>query len=290
MLRLMLDSHPRLSCPGESDVIFSYLNTTDATWTLDAKALKRDWLFNTSVLKLIEGSPREQVAALIAQTGRGRDWTVLMVHRDLDRVLDVLPGIPVIHMLRDPRDVARSSIGMGWAGNVFHGVGHWLKTEDSWTAAAPRLRNARQMELRYESLVSQPEAEIARICAFLDVDFDPEMLTYDRRSTYSRPDRRMIEQWRRKLSAQDIGLIEGRLGTRLTERGYAPSGHPAVLPSPVDRLALAAGNKAGIWGRRIRDFGIVDSVAVAVANRIKAPQLARRAEERIQRKVLAGLK
>lgn len=290
MLRLMLDSHPKLSCPGESDVIFRYLTINGATWTLDTEALQRDWLFKTSGLTLIDGTARAQVASMIEQAGRGRERTVLMVHRDLRRVLDVQPNLQVIHMLRDPRDVARSSIGMGWAGNVYHGVGHWMKTEADWTAAAPKLTGTPCVDLRYEDLVLHPEAEIARICDFLGVTFDPAMLNYDQWSTYDKPDGALTYQWRRKLSPREVGLLEGRLGDLLEARGYAPSGHQRIRPSLTGRLALWLNNKGGIWRRRFRDYGLIDPIAVSLANRMRVPGLARRARERMDEKLIASLK
>jgi Sulfotransferase family len=290
VFRLMLDSHPQLSCPGESDAFFDYLTIGADGWTLDTDALKGNWLFNRSGLQLVEGPARDQVMSLIAQTGRGRDWTVLMVHRDLDRVLKALPGVRLIHLVRDPRDVACSSVGMGWAGNAYHGLDHWLKTEDSWTEAAQGLAEKGILELRYEDLLANPVAELSRVCAFLDVAFVPEMLTYDTRTTYSKPDPKKMQQWQKRLSPGEIGLLEGRLGDRLQSRGYAASGHPVIVPGPTKRLLLTLDHKIGVWRRRVREFGVVDPVLLSVANRLKVSGLAHNAQKRIEARIIAGLK
>jgi hypothetical protein len=290
MLRLMLDSHPQLSCPGESDVFFDYLSVKEGNWALDADALKRNWLFQVSGLTLIDGTAQDQVMSLIKQVGKGRERTVLMAHRGLDRVLDVFPDLRVIHIVRDPRDVALSSIGMGWAGNVFHGLDHWLKTEDGWSNALPRMAHNPVLEIRYEDLVQRPADMLTRVCGFLDVPFVPEMLTYDTRTTYSKPDARKIERWRGKLSQRDLGLLEARLGDRLQSRGYSTSGHPLIAPTPVEKVALKLDNKVRIWGRRFKDHGLVDPIAVTVAQRLKMPSVAQRAQKRIEAKVIAGLK
>jgi hypothetical protein len=63
-----------------------------------------------------------------------------------------------------------------------------------------------------------------------------------------------------------------------------------IRPTQWDRLALELDNKAGIWSRRFTDFGLIDPVAVTVARRLKIPRPARRARERIERKIIAGLK
>ncbi len=290
MLRLMLDAHPQLSCPGESDSFFEYLTIGKDGWTLNTERLKGDWLFKLSGLKLVAGSARDQVMSLIEQSRQDRDVAVLMVHRDLGHVLQVLPDVPVIHIVRDPRDVACSSIGMGWAGNSYHGVSHWIGTEDSWSETAPRLPGNRRLEIRYEDLVVDPEAVLTRICAFLGVAFVPEMLTYDRNSTYSKPDPKLMQQWRRRLSPYEVGLLEGRLGDRLQSRGYESSGYPAIVPGPAKQMGLKLDNKLRIWRRRFREHGVVDASIVSVANRLGIPGLARGAQQRIEAKIISGLK
>jgi hypothetical protein len=72
-------------------------------------------------------------------------------------------------MLRDPRDVGRSSIGMGWAGNSYYGIDHWLFSEREWDEAAPDLRPTNVMELRYEALFHDIDPELHRVCAFIGV-------------------------------------------------------------------------------------------------------------------------
>jgi hypothetical protein len=54
------------------------------------------------------------------------------VHRHYDRLLRLWPEARFIHLVRDPRDVASSCIGMGWAGNVWTGVTRWIEAERLW--------------------------------------------------------------------------------------------------------------------------------------------------------------
>lgn len=70
-------------------------------------------------------------------TARGTPGSrpVLVLHCHIDKALSLLPDAQVISLVRDPHHVARSAIGMGWAGNVFHGLGGWIGTEDEWGTA-----------------------------------------------------------------------------------------------------------------------------------------------------------
>lgn len=147
------------------------------------------------------------------------------------------------NLLRDPRDVARSSIGMGWAGDVYHGAKHWVKTEGDWAACTPHLSTNQVLTVRYEDLVQDPQAELTRICTFADVKYQPAMLEYDIASTYSKPDMSRINQWKRKLSSHELGLIEGRVGDLLAASGYESSGvAPKILSAP-NMVALKMKNR-----------------------------------------------
>ena len=79
---------------------------------------------------------------------------VLVLHRHADKALTLLPDAKVIHLMRDPRDVARSAIGMGWAGNVFHGSPAMVATE-AWAAATTSYPGVVH-EGRYGDLVALP--------------------------------------------------------------------------------------------------------------------------------------
>src|SRR6056297_1046670 len=45
LLRLMLDAHPSLSCPGETDFLFDHLSITDDGPLLDEEALEQDRIY-----------------------------------------------------------------------------------------------------------------------------------------------------------------------------------------------------------------------------------------------------
>jgi hypothetical protein len=171
-------------------------------------------------------------------------------------VAEILPECKVIHMLRDPRDVARSSIGMGWAGNSYYGVDHWIGTEREWAQVAPRLIPDNVMELRYEALFQDIDAQLHRVCAFIGVPFKPEMLEYHLSTTYGPPDVKLVEQWKRKASPRELSLLEGKLGAMLAARGYAPSGQIPAKPSVAEAIRLFCGNKSAKWRRSVSKYGL----------------------------------
>lgn len=292
LLRLMLDQHPELICPGEADFVFDHLKFgPDGRTRLDTEALDEDWIREaTGVTARDTLLPEEAVNDMIAQLGRPGTVTMLMLHRGLDKVLRLFPRTRVIHLVRDPRDVASSSIGLGWAGTPFHGTGTWLRTELEWEATEQRIPADQKMHVRYEDLILQPKTELERICGFIGKPFLPGMLDYPRRSTYSAPDPSLTEQWKRKMSPRDIALVEGRVGDLLSARGYSASGIPPAQPHALEAAGLAIRNKYGIWRSRMSRFGLVDPVVVRLAHRTGFAGLARSAQRRMTEKNKAFLK
>ena len=175
------------------------------------------------------------------------------LHRHVARMAELMPEARVIHLLRDPRDVARSSVGMGWAALSYYGVDHWIGTERDWDRAG--LPADRVLTLKFEDLMADLEPRLTEVCSFLGVPFSPAMLDYHRDTTYGPPDPRISEQWRRKASRREIALLEAKCGAMITARGYASGGTPHH-PGPLERGALSLRNQAGRWRMGIRRFGL----------------------------------
>jgi hypothetical protein len=283
LLRLMLDAHPQLSCPGEMDFLFDFLPpgaTADTAY--DRAALEGSRIFRAHDVDFRDIPVPDPTPRRLLERIRSRgDVAIPVAHRGLERMLEIYPDMPILHLVRDPRDVARSSIGMGWAGDVYHGASHWIDTERDWQKVAPRLVPDQVLTVKYEDLIAEPEKNLAAICAFAGVPYDPAMMEFSASTTYDKPDPKFAEQWRRKLTPHEIGLVEGRVGPLLEQRGYAPSGHPPVTPEGMSRLLLVARNKQYTWAHRIRRYGVRDPLIVAMARRlgVSAPAARRRMDQ-----------
>lgn len=177
-------------------------------------------------------------------------------HKHFDRLLRIWPRARFVHLLRDGRDVARSCIGMGWAGNVWHGVERWIAAEELWVSLVPVVPATQRIELHYEDLIRAPEQALSRVCAFLGTDFDPAMLDYSRDSSYERPDPSLIGQWRKKLRPEELALLEARIGPMLRARGYEESGVPAAQVGAWRRFTLALDDRLGRFRFRRERYGL----------------------------------
>ena len=295
VLRQMLDGHPTLHNPGEADYLFDYIHRTDGGWRYDLDGLGVNRIFVDSGVRLPEGAAALPGEDLLSQfldqlgaMGQGR--LVLAIHRHVDKVVALLPEARILHLVRDPRDVARSAIGLGWAGSPYFGVDGWIETEKTWDRAAYAIGQDMALSLKYEDLIAEPEAQLTAACRFLDLPFDPGLLSYHERSTYGPPDPSLIEQWRRKMPVRDLALVEGKLGPMLTGRGYEPSGTAPHTPGLLEHVMLAAVNKTATWRFAMNRYGAGTVLLEKLSRRLGLKALHRRMMVRINHRARAFLK
>ncbi len=271
LLRIMVNGHPLLSNPGEMDFLFEPPHLRNGS--PDIERYLREISFNRVFRKIgfktrpelgHVGIIRDMVGQL-REPGRALS---INIHRNFSRIPKFFPGARFVHLVRDPRDVARSSIGMGWAGNVYHGVDHWIQSERDFEKLASQVPSDRILRLRNEALIADPVGELSRVCAFFGVAFDAAMLSYPETTTYAAPDPSLIFQWRRQLTAREVGLVEGKIGPMLADRGYEPSGHPPVRPGPAGRLTIAASHRWNRWRLMAKRHGTLLLVADMIARRL----------------------
>jgi hypothetical protein len=293
MLRLMLDAHPEIACPGERDFMLDALHPgPDGGLVLDAEELETSRIFHAAGLPVPQARGgvdafQELLASDRAKTGK--PVHVIVLHRRLDRLLQVMPRARFIHLLRDPRDVARSVVGRGWAGSTWYGVDQWLATEEDWIAQAPD-DPRRVCTMRYEDLLEQPEAELRRLCDFIGRDYTDAMLSYAGQSTYEPIDPKLAYQWRRKQSPAEVSDTEWKAAALMKRYGYDFSPAGARAPGPLRRLWLAAQNKAVVWRQRIQRYGLIDPLIVAWGYKGGPRGLARAARRRMNAKAVKYLK
>ncbi len=253
LLRLMLNEHPQIAWCYEfeyavdlisDDGIFPNLNNY-YEW------LETNRIFQSTNFTInYDFNYPELVNSFLVQERDRENKPIIgaTVHRHYDRLLKIWPDAHFIHLIRDGRDVAKSCIGMGWAGNVWTGVERWLVAESLWEKVKEILPKSQYIELHYEELISSPKAELTRICNFIGLPYDEAMLTYPQTTTYKFPDPKLIQQWRGKLSNYEIQLVESRIGQMLKQRGYELSGNPFLSVTPIMEQQL----KLQSWWKRIQ--------------------------------------
>ncbi len=241
VLRLMLNHHPQLAWCNEFEYVVDQIADSNAWPQLDQyyEWLETHRIFQASGFAIDHSLNYPQlVNSFLCQKrdSEGKSLVGATVHRHFDQLLKIWPDAHFIHLIRDGRDVARSCIGMGWAGNVWTGVERWIQAECLWGLLSQKVPTDQQIELTYEELISDPVNTLSRLCNFIGIPYEPAMLSYPQKTTYDFPDSSLIAQWKRKMSEREIQLVESRISSMLVECGYQLSGLPLLtVTSPMER-------------------------------------------------------
>ena len=261
MFRLMLGAHPDLVEIGENQFMVDGLNDPNAAnFNYDAHWLRHERVFRMRNLTCPDNlDGRNLLEDMIDQMRDGRPGPpVITFHADIDVLDRLFPTARYIHIYRDPRDVANSATKFGWSGNVYYGADFWLAAEESWARKKTTLDPSRYAEVRYEDLVMNAPAELARLCDFLGIVFTEAMFGYADKSTYDKPDPKLTQQWKRKLTARQIALVEHRCGPLTDQLGYERAYPDLQSLGALSTLHLAVDNKLRKIAAAIRFYGLRD--------------------------------
>lgn len=152
-----------------------------------------------------------------------------------------LPESKFIIIVRDGRGVTNSYMENKWGlgTNAYCGAQRWMQEVNeqlNFMAQMP----GNFLFIRYEDLVTDLKATLGQVCEFLECPLAPEMLEYDKQESYynvqrenvhtfKKPDKRLSEKWKSKLSHFEISVVEKVAGDLLEKLGYAKVGSPVKL-------------------------------------------------------------
>lgn len=260
LLRLILDSHPRLMVPHPPHIVkyFTPLQPRYGDLTQDANFLRlvadilrlvdahiHPWPWRPTVEDVVARSTERSVIgvyaavheALLAHVGKAR-WgckSTFMVHA-IPAVRRCYPNAKFLWLYRDPRDVAASARTSVFA--TFHPALTAKLWTDEQAAALAAKPNGNVLRVQYETLVNEPEASVRRICDFLGETFEPAMLRWFQReeaslsaslseswkNTAAPMQRDRIGRYERDLSVQEQGWVIEIAGAMMATLGYANLG------------------------------------------------------------------
>jgi hypothetical protein len=180
------------------------------------------------------------------------------------------PGARFVHLIRDGRDVCLSALhwkekAARLASRFSTWGEHAVATAAVWwewrvrlgREAGESLGPGRYYELRYEALVSQPADECARLCAFLGVPYDEQMLRFHEGRTKAdpgldakkgwRPITPGLRDWRTQMAAAGLERFEAAAGDLLGELGY-----PRAVPQPRPEAVQHASEVTELFVQSLR--------------------------------------
>jgi hypothetical protein len=284
LLRTIFDGHPRLAVANEPQFMGSVARqrTQLEAGGFDAEAFLDIVTGNSNYLRLeldqatVTDAIRDADPTTVADavrivfgvfaTGEGKllygDKTPGYIVQ-LPALASMFPEARFVHLIRDGRDVALSYIERPWGpSTVGEAALYWRSRVGRGRAAGLALGPERYFEASYEGLVDDPEAEVRKICDFLDLEFVPEMLQYQKAAekfiadshqpeaftALVRPPTRGLRDWSHAMSKDDIALFQSIAGGLLDDLGY----ESADVPSSADVRVRARWEEAKWSTRRAR--------------------------------------
>ncbi len=176
-------------------------------------------------------------------------------------IAEQFPGSKFIHIIRDGRDAAQS-FHRRWGFDPRHTIWRWKCVVRDGRRQGTALGTSRYLEVRYETLTSEPETEMRRICRFADLPFDSAVLESSMRfmdtSSAAAATGRIVrnsEKWRTYFDARELATLESLSGKVLSELGYPVAQMGDLDLSPRQRQFLRIRDAIARSPRFFREYG-----------------------------------
>jgi hypothetical protein len=216
LLRSLLDNHPDLAIPGETDLVFPLWRLRVRYGDLRRPENRRrmaEWIFRTEGFggqRIRAGrDPEEAIERVVAAPPTLGSILATCFQMYAERkgkprwgdkrpryaghiatVFALFPDAQFINLVRDPRAAVASQMPLGWADEGYEladSVANWETAVARVDAYAGRLRPDQLLDVRYEDLVRDPAATLRRICAFAnlrDGETIERMIVSERRGSF----------------------------------------------------------------------------------------------------------
>lgn len=259
----LLGSHPRLAYWEEPDLLESALDMHH-TFSRLYRHLAVDAGLDT--VKLYRVSTRDQIEVSEAETKEADEKATRQVRRDvhhlqqeflsragksillekspgqvllLDSVRALFPQAKFIHIIRDPRDVASSTLRWiereGWppwlgAGDdpVAVVAQQWVNQVGGGLAAAAG--NPAVFTLRHEDLVGSTTATLNALCEFLGLEWSTRFDAFLDHGMDTGLDPGTVGVWRNELTDAEVAAVVVPAAELMASLGYAPEDRGATPP------------------------------------------------------------
>lgn len=282
--RAIFDSHPDLAIPGEAQFVAKMAGNRERyegegfdSGRLIKDLRKQDRFENwgldfDDVEKVLAAPPVEDFPGAIRrlyqlyadQRGKSRygDKTQANIHH-LPLLAELFPESKFIHAVRDGRDVALAHTD----GTKIEQVAvSWKRRVTAGREAGKALGPDRYIESRFEDLIEHTETSVRRICDFLDLTYDTQMLRYYERAgdivaTTAVPDRHKdiflpptkgLKDWRRDLSDDQVARFEALAGGLLSDMGYLRKFEKIPMSARTAALRQVASDGAKYTVRKVK--------------------------------------
>lgn len=212
LVRLILDSHPRISCGPETHFLPDLEGIVGRHWhRLSRFGMPREYWLDR--IGRFFGDFQNDYARSRGKARWADKSPAYTPH--LPFLLEVFPTAQIVHVVRDPRDVVASHHKRWGAAAALSAVGRWRTYVAAARAAGAAVGPGRYHEIRYEDLVADPEPALRALLAFLGEQWAPQVLRHDEQPHDVAPRNRERAAGRRAgASGAGTAIDRSRVGAR----------------------------------------------------------------------------
>ena len=152
------------------------------------------------------------------------------------------PDSQIVHIVRDPRDVAASICRAGWKRTLRDAAAYWKKRVTAGRKQGESVEDGRYHEVNYESLLKSPVETLEGLSECLGVQFASEMVKNEQTASETLPaahqeaytelfskldrpiDSSRAHAWKREMTRREIADVEDVAAPVMEEFGYEASG------------------------------------------------------------------
>src|SRR4030067_67117 len=161
----------------------------------------------------------------------------------VDEINQDFPGTQFIFIPRDGRDASADYLQSGFGPtNIFCPAEIWKLCQNAVKPWRQKLDSSQWLDVRYESLVREPERILKQVCEFLGERYDPAMLgfhtteiahargaTRDHKPLGSPVSTQYIDIYKELLSLREQRIFAGVAGEAMQQAGYDCALEPLVI-------------------------------------------------------------
>lgn len=244
LLRVILDSHPHIACGPELKILplisawWHECQTKYSPFLRNYAVTDRDTnaLFATLILGILDKYRLQQGKQRIAEKSPNNISAFFPLH-------NLFPESPLIHVIRDGRDVIASLLTMDWktadgkplayTRDPVAAAQYWvncIRAGQQFRDALPAGQST-YMEIRYEEMISAPETTLKALFAFIGEPWSDAVLSFHNHqrdlagessaAQVSQPIYpTAVQRWRKDLTAQQLQQIKPIITDTLVALGY----------------------------------------------------------------------
>jgi hypothetical protein len=199
LLQYLLNSHPNIIAPPECAFILllhprfgkikhwtkkDVLEFVKALFSIQNFAL---WLMNKEelteeLISVMEYADYALICRMVFYQMRGKKENVqVIIDKNpvyslfIPKLLRLYPGAKIIHIIREPKDCVSAHLKRLIERNVFYTAWYWLGFNNSIEKAKQKSPGI-FLTILYEDLVKNAEQTMTKLCAFINVPFDINVL------------------------------------------------------------------------------------------------------------------